>query len=884
MDSSGSREIRQPNVYLRALSTLVGWASGRPWLTIALAFGLSCISGLYALETVQINSDDSALISQTEPFRQHYQSYIDAFPQFDETALIVITSDSIDLADEGVEKLTAALEQREDLIETIYSPSADPFFEDHAFLYLDMADLEEVIEGLAEAQPALTALSEDPSLRGLFSQFELSVSELDQGEELPAGFVRMADRVSDITEGLVAGQDRKISWADEFLGEDDDKIYRIIVVQGRKNFDQAISTEFLIDEIRRMGSELGLTESEGIQLRLTGMVPLAHDELVTLQSGLWVAGLISTFLLTLILGFGVRSLRIIVSTLVTLAASITWATAWAMLSVGEFNIISAAFAVLMIGLGVDFAIHIGLRYEEECRLDQAPLPALRRAAESVGGSVSLCAVTSAVGFLSFIPTPFPGLAALGIIAGGGMFISLFASFTLFPAVLAVMRAPTRQHVDSSPLLSRLNPLIDRHSTSIFVVAVLVGLVALGISTQMRFDFNTLSMRDPTSESIVTLKELQDQEIVTDYSATLLASDLESAERLADKLQALPEVSEARPPSYFVPGDQETKLYMIEDAAFFLEPVLNPPPPTEPPTSLERLQSIADLRLAIAALPPAASDDRTRDTALRLDAALEALTQSADSARAASNLEALVISDLPERMDWLKRAITAGPVTFEDLPEAHRLRSVSADGRARVVALPAEDVRDSEALRSFVHAVVELDSTATGRPVVEAGIGNLVVLTFRIAIGLALATVGILLFLALRSLSGVLLILFPIALAAVVTIAIGVLVDMPFNLTNVIVIPLVMGLGVDNGIHVYMRYREGGSINGMMDSSTPRAVLISALTTLSAFGSLAVSGHRGLHSLGVLLSISLIGVIVGTLVVLPATLSFFDRRKAGRNAV
>ena len=883
MDSGRSHATQQPNLYLRGLSTVVGWASGRPWLTILLALALTCVSGLYALDSVQINSDDSALISQSEPFRQHYQSFIDAFPQFDETTLIVITSDSIDLADEGVEKLTAALEQRDDLIETIYSPSADPFFENHALLYLDTSDLEDVIEGLAEAQPALAALSEDPSLRGLFDQFELSISELAEGEELPAGFVRIADRVSQVTEGLLAGHGRKISWADEFLG-DEDEVYRIIVIQGRKNFDEAIAAGYLISEIRRLGTELGLTESQGVRLRLTGMVPLAHDELVVLQSGLLLAGLISAILLTLILGFGVRSLRIIVSTLATLVASIIWTTAWAMLSVGEFNVISAAFAVLMIGLGVDFAIHIGLRYEEECRIDRAPVPALRRATLAVGGSVSLCALTSAVGFLSFIPTPFPGLAALGIIAGGGMFISLIASFTLFPAMLAVMRAPTRQHLDSPPLLSRLNPLIESHGGKIFLAAILVGLAALALSTKMRFDFNTLSMRDPTSESVVTLRELQEQEIVTDYSATLLASDLEHAEVLAARLEALPEVVEARPPSHFVPGDQEIKLYMIEDAAFFLEPVLNPPPPVEPPTAEERLRSVEELRSAIAALPPTGSRDLSRESALRLGLALEALVQQPDPSRTAADLEDLVINDLEDRIEWLRQAITVGPVAFEDLPAAHRSRSVSSQGRARVVALPLDDVRDSEALRRFVEAVSGVDPAATGRPVVEAGIGSLVVVTFRIAIGLALFTVGMILFLALKSLLGVLLILFPIFLAALITIATGVLFDLPFNLTNVVVIPLVMGLGVDNGIHVYMRYREGESIDGMMDSSTPRAVLISALTTMAAFGSLAVSGHRGLHSLGVLLAVSLLCVIIGTLIVLPATLSFFERRAARRNAL
>lgn len=873
---SESKKSSKPNLYVRALSALVARVSDSPWLTIGVALILTGVSGWYSLETININSDDSALISQSEPFRQHYQSFVDAFPQFEETTLIVLTSESIDLADRGVERLTAELEKRDDLIETLYSPSADPFFEDHALLYLEPSDLEEVIERLAEAQPALTALAEDPSLRGLFDQLDLSISELNEGEELPPGFSRMADRVSQVTEDMLSGQPRRISWADEFLGEDGD-VYRIIVVQGRKNFEETISTEYLIDEIRRIAVDLNLVESEGVQVRLTGMVPLANDELVGLQSGLFLAGLISTILLTLILAIGVRSLRIIIATFFTLTASILWTTAWAMLSVGEFNIISAAFAVLMIGLGVDFAIHIGLRYEEECRVDSTPRLALRRASRVVGGSVSLCALTSAVGFLAFIPTPFPGLAALGIIAGGGMFISLVASFTLFPAVLAVMRAPTLQYQTSSPVLSQLNPVIHDHSGKILIAALIVGAPALLISTQMRFDFNTLSMRDPTSESLRTLRELQEQEIVTDYSATILADSLEGAEVLAERLQALPEVSEARPPSYFVPGDQENKLYMIEDAAFFLEPVLYPPPPMDPPSAEERLIALESLRQAISELPSGDSLDPSLMSALRLGEALNSLKEQSDASNSAADLEELVISDLDERIAWLRRAITVGPVDFSDLPTSHKARSVSIDGRARVVALPADDVRDTKSLEKFVSEVTRLDPMATGRPVVEAGIGRLVVVTFQTAIGLAFVTVALILGVALKSLKGVLLILFPISLAALITIATGVLFDLPFNLTNVVVIPLIMGLGVDNGIHVYMRYREGISVENMMDSSTPRAVLISAMTTLAAFGSLAVSGHRGLHSLGVLLSVSLICVILGTLIVLPAALSFMDDR-------
>ncbi len=866
----------------RTLTALVFGVSRHPWLTLGLAALLTAVSAIYAQQTVRINSDDSALISQDEPFRREYQAFIDAFPQFDETTVIVITSDSIDRADDAANAMTEALDRRPDLIDSIYSPSADPFFEDHALLYLDASDLEDVIDRLAEAQPALAALAEDPSLRGLMGELQLSVDQLQEGEELPPGFARMANRISEVAESMLAGRPRSISWADEFLDQEGE-VYRIIIVQGRKNFSESISTSQLIDEIRSLAERLELTPENGVRLRLTGMVPLAHDELETLQSGLALAAVISLSLLTVILGFGVRSLRVVASTLVTLLASITWTTAWAMLSVGEFNLISAAFAVLMIGIGVDFAIHIGLRYEEESR-GSLPVPeALARAGGKAGPSVALCALTSAIGFLSFVPTPYPGLGSLGIIAGGGMFISLVATLTLFPALLALMRAPTAQQTGRVPLLALLYPAIERRAGAVVTVAAIVGVVATLLSTQIRFDFSTLSMRDPDSESVRTLRDLQEEEIVTDYSATVLAKNRQDAELLAAELEALDSVLEARPPSWYVAGDQENKLFMIEDAAFFLESILNPPPPLDPPSAQQRMDAIDGLLSEITQLPPGHDSDPAWQSARRLGAVLRSITTGPDPSAAALTLEKLVVNDLEERIEWIGRAVTVDEVEYEDLPADLIRRSVAPDGRARIAVLPVEDVRDAEALGRFVDAVDAVAPHATGRPAVEAGIGQVVVLTFRIAIGISFLLVFSVLAVSLRSVADALLVLLPITLAALMTTATGVVIDMPFNMTNVVVIPLIMGLGIDNGIHVFVRFRGGESLEAMMTSSTPRAVLLSALTTLAAFGSLAVSGHPGMHSIGVLLAFAVIYLILCTLVVLPAMLALSERRALTRES-
>jgi len=868
-----------PNFYMRGLTGCVGAVSRHPWLALGVSVLVTALAAVYAFGSVRINSDDSTLISQDEPFRKDFSAFIDVFPEFEETTLIVITSDSIDRAEDAVDLMRDALLARPDLIETVYAPSADDFYEDHGLLYLDVPDLEDVIERLAEAQPALTALTEDPSLRGLFDQMESALDELADTGELPSGFERMADRVSEVSDSVLAGNPKRISWADEFL-EEEGTVYRLVVVQGRKDFTETISTDHLIAEIRETARELGLVPERGVTVRLTGMVPLAHDEQESLQQGLALAGAISIALLSIILAFGVRSLRIGIATMAALFASITWTTAYAMLTIGEFNIISAAFAVLMIGLGVDFAIHFGLRYEEECRLGIPVSDALVAASRDSGASISLCALTSAIGFLSFVPTPYPGLGALGIIAGGGMFMALVASFTVFPMVLALMRAPSSQDHVSLDFFGRIYASIERRARFWVAGAAVVAVVAALLGLRMTFDFSTLSMRDPKSESMVTLRELQEEKIVTDYSATILARDATSAEALAEQLEGLEVVLEARAPSYYVPDEQEDKVFMLEDAAFFLEPVLQPEPPMATPSAPERRAAFESLREQIALLDDPGGDDPLWQSIRRLRASLDGIAVVPDSDARLVELEDLVISDLGERLDWLRRAVTVSQVSFSDLPDDTRRRVVAPDGTTRVVALPTEDLSNLDSLSRFVDEVGSLVPHATGRPAVEAGIGRIVVLTFRIAIGIALVCVGAVLFFTLGSIADAVFVLLPIALAALVTTAVGVLIDMPFNMTNVVVIPLVLGLGIDSGIHVYMRYRHAGSMSSMMESSTPRAVLLSALTTLAAFGSLAVSGHRGIHSLGVLLAVSVIALVFCTLAVLPAMIAMASGNRRG----
>jgi hypothetical protein len=300
-------------------------------------------------------------------------------------------------------------------------------------------------------------------------------------------------------------------------------------------------------------------------------------------------------------------------------------------------------------------------------------------------------------------------------------------------------------------------------------------------------------------------------------------------------------------------------------------------PLPAPSSAERRASAEALRARIAALPAGHDDDPSWSAARRLGGILDEVLSGQGVEERINELEGLVVSDLVDRIEWLGRALSVESVGFDDLPDSVRRRLISADQKyVRLVAMPEGDMGDVESITHFTEEVARIAPHATGRPALETAIGGIVVGTFRTAILIALAAISLILFYTLRDFIDILMVLAPISLAAFVTVAVGVWIDMPFNMANVVVIPLVLGLGVDNGIHVYMRYRHDGSLSEMMNSSTPRAVLLSALTTLAAFGSLSVSGHAGIYSMGVLLSVSVVALTICTLIVLPAMILLRER--------
>jgi hypothetical protein len=234
-----------------------------------------------------------------------------------------------------------------------------------------------------------------------------------------------------------------------------------------------------------------------------------------------------------------------------------------------------------------------------------------------------------------------------------------------------------------------------------------------------------------------------------------------------------------------------------------------------------------------------------------------------------------VPPIKSEIEWLKTALEPEQVTLERLPLALQQRLIAKDGRAVVSITPEEDVVPVEALRRFTTNVMAVVPEITGRPVLDLGIGDIVITAFQTAILIAVSLIFLILMVALRSLVDSILVFIPLAMTALLTLSVSVLIDLPLNMANVVVIPLIFGLGVDNGIHIVKRFHQSSNVEELVHSSTPKAVFLSNLTTLGTFGALSFSSHQGIYSIGVLLTIGLTSLMFLTLVSLPALLATFS---------
>src|SRR6516162_9281798 len=830
---------------------------------IGVAVVLGLAAAVHAAGHFAIDADVNKLISKELPWRQREVAFEKSFPPKEETILAVIDAPTSELATLATAALIQKLSDQKDHFRSLLEAGGGPFFQKNGLLFLPTPEVVALTKKLGEAKPLIQTLAQDPSLRGLTTVLNYGLIGARMNQYTLDSLSGTLNMVSDTLDEAIAGRPASFSWRAMLNGRPPtpDERRRFIEIRPVLDYAALMPGKVATEAIRQAAADLDFGAKYGATLRLTGPVAIADEEYATLEEGAYTNTTVTIVVVLTILWLALRSFGIILAVAVSLLVGLSITAAVGLALVGALNLISVAFAVLFIGLGVDFGIQFSVRYRAERHEVDDLHKALVNTASHVGAPLTLAA--AAAGFLSFLPTDYKGLSELGLLAGLGMIIAFLTSITLIPALLTVLRPPGEPKELGFKSLAPIDRFMERHRIPIIVGTGLAVAAGLPMLYWLQFDFNPLNLRSTKVESVATLLELRSDPAIGASSIFVLAPSMEAAQSDLDKLSKLPEVSSVKTIESFVPTDQQPKLAAIRQLATVLDPVLRPDPNKKPPTDAD---NVAALKAAVDALKQSAGNQTGRGAvaARRLADDLDKLASGDEAMRGRAH--AAMIPSLNTALDELRNYLQAQPVTLETLPPEIAREWVTQDGRYKVEILPKGDPTDNETLRQFARAVQAVEPNATGGPIAILESGRTVVRAFYEAGFWALASIIILLWLVLRRFGDVLLTIIPLLMAGVVTMELMVLFGMKLNFANIIALPLLLGVGVAFKIYYIMAWRAGQT--DLLQSSLTRAVMFSALTTATAFGSLWLSSHPGTSSKGKLMALALVTTMAAAVLFQP----------------
>ena len=886
----------------RRLASFVAGVVRRPKLVLAVCAVSLGLSILIAQRRLEYHTQRNDLLSAEKECQKRWQKYLDAFGDDDDMVVVAEGGDA--------ERMKAALDtvadrvkQRPDLFDRVFHRVDLRGIHDRAILFLPKDQLEDVRGRVERMGPLLGTFAKLSwsmlSLETLLTQGERALIAKSEGRDtaedrdlllqLPAVMQSAAATLRDPNgyrnPWAVAGPhtadrdgEKQLTEAQYFFTQDD--TLAMLLCRPKKAGQTFTPAKEANDAMRAILADVNPAFPE-LKLGLTGLPVLETDEMVQSDSDTMRASILAMFGVAVLYFVVYRGFRFPMLTLASLAVGTVWALGWAAITVGHLNILSATFAVMLIGMG-DYGVLWVARYDESRRNGRTIEEAMRETAEHAGPSILTAAIGTAVAFFATMLADFKAVAELGWIAGCGVLFCALACLTVMPATLTLVERSRDRRAGgiSPPSLGTgqviafpsawLPALAYRPRTTLAVGAVL--LLACGaLAFRLHYDHNLLHLQPTGMDSVSWEQKLIERGGGMTWDAMGLARSREEAITLRDKYRAVPGVGKVIEVASLVPPDQEAKLpavAAIHEKLKNLQPAGSVPQPAG--SNPERVQ---DGTLRVQRLAGS-------DTALSLAAGeLTAASNAAAAGERFRQFDRRLVADLANDLNRLKAVSRPAPILESDLPTELRERYIGANGEYLVRAFAKDSLWDYDSLTGFTAAVEQADPAATGKAFrTREGLQQMK-LGFEWAGVYALIAIVVVLALDLRSVRDVLLGLFPLAVGVVLTLGCMVLLGVAMNPANMIALPLIVGVGVDNGVHVLhdWRGRRPGT-SYRLGSATGRGVLVAGLTTVLGFGTLMISRHQGMASLGLVLALGVSFSMIAALVWLPAILRLMDEGK------
>lgn len=825
---------------------------------------LACLS--YAIHHLGVDSETDHLFAASLPWRQQELALDREFPQFNDVLVAVVRGATPEETDETAEALAQRVRADVKLFRDAMRPDADPFFRHEGLLLLSKQDLVKLLDSLLAAQPLLGPLANQPSALGLLHGISLMAAGVRIEHANLSAYKPALEQLRQVLDAASEGKAVPLSWQRLFVADitQQREPMRLVVIHPLLEKDVLQPGHAATRALERIAAHLPEVRSGRAKVDYTGSVALSDVQFGALTENILASAMVSLALLALWLYLALRSWRLIVPILLTLVGGFSLTIGFAALAIGTLNLISVAFAVLYVGLAVDFAIQFTVRLRDERQRHNALAGALHRTAREAGPQIAVAAIAIACGFLAFAPTAFIGVAELGTIAGVGMGFALLSTLTLLPALLQLCRPIDLGGELALPFGARWDALMRRRRKMVLIVFTVLGLASVVAAVRLPFDANPLHTQAPDSEPMRTLQSMLDNPVTNPFNINILARNLAQAGYLSNQLEKRPEVSNVISAATFVPSDQDEKLDQLEQAQDLIMPSLTPHAAQAAAAPAELRSAIGDTRSSIAE----AGKNLSGDSPLHgIDAALRRLSHAPDSQLLLMNES--ISRFLPAQLASLRDALDAQPVTLQNLPPSIRRDWLSPAGQVRIQVSPTAAAQDTAGLRRFVQAVQTIAPQAGGSAVTTIASADTIMRAFQEAGLLALVAIAVVLLLVLRHARDSGIVLLTLAVSALLTALFAWLGNVAINYANIIALPLLLGVGVSFNVYFVMNWRAG--LRNFVGSASARAVLFSALTTGTAFGSLALSHDRGMASMGAMLFLSLGAVLLATFAFLPALL-------------
>jgi uncharacterized protein len=852
-------------VLTRVVVSVVNFCTRFALPVVLVCVLLSIGASYYTAKNFSINTDINKLISPNLDWRQRDIAFDKAFDQ-ERLIIAVVEAPTPEFANAAANAMEAKLVTNKTDFDSVRRLDGGAFFEKNGLLFLPTKEVAQLTGQFQQAAPLIEIMAGDPSLRGLTGALETGLTGIRRGQLQLDAAAPTFNAVSQTIEDVLKNGKGTFSWrglvSDKPLTDGDKRGF--IEIKPILDFNALEPGKTATDAIRQAAIDLNIAGEYGARVRLTGPVPIANEEFSTVQDGAIVNGIGTVLIVLVILWMALHSAKIIGAVFATLFVGLATTTAVGLMMVGSLNLLSIAFAVLFVGLGVDFGIQFSVRYRSErYKNDNLPL-ALTKAAEYCAVPLSLAAFATAAGFLSFLPTDYKGVSELGKIAGAGMMIAFLTSITVLPALLDLLNPAGEKEPVGYAFLAPVDRFLEEKRFWIIGITLALTIAGLPLLYFLKFDFNPINLRNPNVESIATFLDLRKDPNTGANAVNIMAPNEAAAKQVEERLSKVPEVARTISLDSFVPEDQPAKLKAIQEGAKILEPALNPESIDKAPTDAENVTSLKDSAASLRKL----AGTQTSPGAVAAKRLADALAKTADASQPVRDqVQATFVVPLKLALGQLRNLMQASPISLQTLPPELVNSWKTKDGQIRVEAQPNGDPNDNDTLRKFADAVLKSEPLAVGGPISILKSGDTIVTAFIHAGIWALLSISLLLWLALRRISDVLLTIVPLLVAGTVTLEICVLIGLPLNFANIIALPLLLGVGVAFKIYYVTAWRAG--YKNLLQSSLTRAIFFSALTTATAFGSLWLSNHPGTASMGKLLAMSFVVTLAAVLLFQPA---------------